>query len=68
MGCYGIVLEDFSLYSEASHDEYGPIYQLPLHHGRFIYALNNKKEEVRKAAEIYSKLKDKYDLSWTTER
>lgn len=65
MGCYGIgVGRLLACIIEASHDEYGPIWPIAVAPWQIhICALNNKKEEVRKAAEeIYSKLKDKYEL------
>jgi len=65
MGCYGIgVGRLLACIIEGSHDEYGPIWPISVAPWQIhICALNNKKEEVRGAAEeIYNKLSDKYEV------
>jgi len=65
MGCYGIgVGRLLACIIEASHDEYGPIWPMSVAPWQLhICALNNKKDEVRRAAEeIYNKLKDEYEV------
>jgi prolyl-tRNA synthetase len=65
MGCYGIgVGRLLACIIEECHDEYGPIWPAAVAPWQVhICVLNNKKEEIRAAAEeLYNKLKEKYDV------
>ena len=65
MGCYGIGIGRLlACIIEENHDEFGPIWPLAVAPWEIhICVLNNKKEEIKiAAADIYNKLKVKYDV------